>query len=602
MVDQIEIRMLGRLWVRRANGALVPSSHWAAGKTTDLLRLLAVQADQPVSSETLVAALWPDVTKEKGMASLRTATAHIRAALGKNSIERHLGDLQLCGAWVDVGAYRLLALEVEGAARAGDLARSVAMAKESEALYVDDFRAHDDSSGWARTIRDHLIDRRKTVLATAAESATRLGWIRDAIELATVAVALDPCFERAHRTLMQAYAAIGETDSAVRTYQRFSRNLKASLGAAPSAQTRALHQQILAPVESPAPDKKLVGREREVRALVAALEAAADGDGSDVVCLVGPPGSGREALLRAAVDRLAHASLRPVRPATASRRGPTPARVTHDGRTDVAVKGPVDTRPERAHAELREMLASIDPQAGRVLVALTSGVTARLLAADPDARYRVTTVQSGPLDESDLRLLSRVILTGPPTPHLIATLRSVTDDLAGRAVAQLRAWMAAGQIISTPRGLDVVSESGFGSVMAAGATFRLLTEHLDPKDLEICQVLAVIDQDATPSTVMDVVGHDRRTALRRSEIEDRMDHLADRGFLRLSDQGYQFRDHAVRDAFELWLRPSVRARIQRRLAGGGLEDERVPAGTWSVPRALVDRRAPVRGRRAADRL
>ena len=42
--DRIEVRLLGPLQVRRADGSLVHPQEWRTGKTVDLLRLLATRA------------------------------------------------------------------------------------------------------------------------------------------------------------------------------------------------------------------------------------------------------------------------------------------------------------------------------------------------------------------------------------------------------------------------------------------------------------------------------------------------------------------------------------------------------------------------------
>ena len=47
--DRIEIRLLGPLYVRRADSTLVEPGAWRTGKTLDLLRLLALGAPHPGS-------------------------------------------------------------------------------------------------------------------------------------------------------------------------------------------------------------------------------------------------------------------------------------------------------------------------------------------------------------------------------------------------------------------------------------------------------------------------------------------------------------------------------------------------------------------------
>ncbi|MCW2751973.1 MAG: hypothetical protein JWR83_3083 [Aeromicrobium sp.] len=605
MSDQIEIRLLGRLWIRLGNGQVVPANQWTTGKTTDLLRLLAIRSDQMVSSTSLIEKLWPDVTHAKAVASLRTATSQIRRTLGRDSITRHLSGLQLQGCWVDVVAHRTLGVEVGIAMRSRDFGRVVTATKEAEALYVDDFRAYDDGSDWAQEIRDSLKTQRKLMLADAAESAIELGWMRDAIEMSTIAISLDSCFERAHRALMRAYAGIGETDSAVRSFERCRRNLLTELDASPSAQTTALHGQLLSAEPTATHFSTYVGREHSIDELSEALRECAHGDGTGLVCLIGSPGSGRETLLQAATDRLPKTHLRPVRPPKIARQTPAQPMTRSTGLTDVAVMGPIDLPPARGHAAIAEVLATIAPQPGRVLVVVTSPEVAAHLSTNNDSAYRLRIVESPAMDETDLYALAQTILAGPPSPDLAAALQSRSSGLVGAAVEILRTWVSTGQIISTVRGLGLVSESQTSTVLpAASATFRVMAEQLDPPDVEICQVLAVLDHPATALDIMEILGSDRRTERRRLEIQDRMDHLTDRGILRATDATYAFRDRTTQDLFELWLRPSLRARIVRRIDDRKHELEPLAAAVGaegaagSIP--FVERRGPVRGRRSTD--
>lgn len=566
MNDQTEIRLLGRLWIRLGNGTVVPSSQWTTGKTSDLLRLLALRSDQIVSSASIIDKLWPDATDAKAAASLHTATAQIRKVLGKNSIMRHLSGLQLRDCWVDVAAHQQLAADISFSMRLRDYAAVVTAAKQAEALYVDDFHAHDDESEWAGNIRDELRTQRKLMLVDAAESAIELGWMRDAIEMSTLAISLDSCFERAHRSLMRAYAGIGETDSAIRSYERCRRNLMTKLGSPPSPQTEALHQQLTTVEPERATFSTYVGREPSVTELSEAIRDSARGDGTILVCVAGLPGSGREALLEAATDRVPGGHLRPVRPPKIARQAPA-ERMTHSaGLIDVAVAGPIDLPPARAHAAIAEVLATIAPQPGRVLVVITTPEAAELLSADDSSPYQPRIVESPLMDASDMQQLAQAILAGRPSFDLVSTLRDRSEGLAGVAVELLRTWVSTGQVVSTVRGLGLISDSLTSTVLpAASATFRVLAEQLDPIDMEICQVMAVLDRPATAAEVMETLGSERRTESRRLEIEARMDHLATRGIFSPADETYAFRDRTTQDLFELWLRPSLQAKIHQRI-------------------------------------
>ncbi|GAA3517961.1 hypothetical protein GCM10022234_11740 [Aeromicrobium panaciterrae] len=565
MSDQIEIRLFGRLWIRQGNGSVVQASQWATGKTTDLLRLLALRADQMVSTASLTDKLWPEVTPAKAAASLHTATAQIRKVLGKDSITRHLSGLQLQGCWVDAVAHRGLSLEISNAMRSREFARVITAAKHAEALYVDDFHAHDDESDWAGDIRDELRNRRKLMLVDAAESAIKLGWMRDAIEMSTLAVGLDSFFEPAHRALMRAYAGIGETDSAARSYERCRRNLTNELGASPSPQTEALHLRLTSQPPELSSFSTYVGRERAVTELAEAIRDSARGDGDTVICLTGMPGSGREAMLQAATDRVPRTHLRPAGKATNQ---PSALAARPAGPIDVVVIGPADQSPTRALTSIAKAQAVVHPRQGRVRVVITTPETAALLVGDDRLPHISHVVESTPLEEDDLTHLAHTILAGQPSTDLVATLRTRSEGLAGAAVGILRTWVSTGQVISSVRGLALVSDSLTSTVLpSASAAFRVLAERLEPVDMEICQVMAVLDRPSTAAQVMEGLVGERRTESRRLEVEARLDHLSTRGIFTPSGDTYAFRDRTTLELFELWLRPSLQSRIEERIDG-----------------------------------
>ena len=158
------------------------------------------------------------------------------------------------------------------------------------------------------------------------------------LELAIAAtrrwLALDPLHEPAHRGLMRLYTLAGQRSAALRQFEECSRLLTAELGSPPSAETRALHQEIQAghigplsvestpassrpasPTRLPAflreetaePQRPLfVARERELARLHAFLDVACQGNGQ-VVFVTGEAGAGKSSLLaeflRQATDR-----------------------------------------------------------------------------------------------------------------------------------------------------------------------------------------------------------------------------------------------------------------------------------------------------------
>ena len=236
---------MGDLKVVRPDGETVPVEEWRTGKTMDLLRLLALNNGRPVRPGNLIDKLWPSVSPDRGRASLRTASSQIRRAMRVNCVTRHPEGLVLQNAWVDAIQYLEDARRAHLAAREAHHAHVLAVARAAERLYLDDFHAYDDESEWAREEREYLAHVRYELLCDAAEGALELHFFREALDLAAMAVRINPSSETAHRVLMAAHAELGEIGSALRVFESYRAHLADELGADPSPQTRDLHLRLL---------------------------------------------------------------------------------------------------------------------------------------------------------------------------------------------------------------------------------------------------------------------------------------------------------------------------------------------------------------------
>lgn len=571
MDDRAEIRLLGRFHVRAADGTVVQHDAWRTGKAMDLLRLLAVDANRPQPATSLIGKLWPDAEPERGRASLRTAASQVRRLLGSQTIERHLGGVMLCGAWIDVIEYRTLADEVHVAHRRGDHLRAVQAARAAEALYIGDFFAYDDDSPWATEVRESLRLRRRSILGEAAESAVELLCMRDAIEFATTMVGIDPSSERAHRVLMYAHASLGEIELALRAYDHGRTMLDRELGVEPSAQTRAMFKQLLA--DSLVDDHPITfaARPDELDALHRTLTRAMSSPVLDLVCVVGRPGSGREALAHAAAERVEGANVRTLLDMESE-----PASLAHlrhvigDDERDLAIVGHFDTDARWEATRIRSMAHGLAGRVPRVIVVLTSVEACQWLAEefDADASVRVHRSVCRDLDEDGLREVLTATLSSEPSADLIAAAAAQCDGLAGRCVALVRHWVDSGRIVATSRGLGLVprEEAVFDAVESARHV-RLVLEKADPVGLEMAYSIAL---SGRPVRVEELKAWcpDQRTWTVH-EVESELDHLIDFGVLRLTAEGYECRSQTLMDAIEAWLRPAVRARLSRRVVAFG---------------------------------
>ena len=242
----VDVRMLGSLRVRRADGSDVLADEWRTKKTRDLLRLLALAHGQPVRVSTLLDRLWPNATENAARNRLRTAASQIRRTMQDSTcLVRESDSLRLQHANVDVSTFRALAQRADLASRIGASSEVLDSVRTAQLLYRGDFHADNDDSAWAVEERSNLQKIHQDLLCDGAVAALDLGLSREALGLASHTVQLDPTSETAHRALMQAHAELGEVATALRVFETYRMNLADELGVDPSPQTMALHLRLL---------------------------------------------------------------------------------------------------------------------------------------------------------------------------------------------------------------------------------------------------------------------------------------------------------------------------------------------------------------------
>jgi DNA-binding SARP family transcriptional activator len=285
----LRIRVLGRVELDLDGEALTPP---AGRPARTLLGWLALHRGMQPRA-TVAAALWPDVLDSSARASLRTALTALRRSLVPAGAAVR-ADRERVGLADDV----LVDLdEFDRLFDAGEPAAALELARgELLSDLVDD---------WVLRARDRHRDRRGQALAAmaaaAAEPSEAVVWARRRADL-------DPFDEAAHRELMAALAAAGETASALTVYERLRTRMRRELGLVPTAPTRdlasALRKGQSEPSEQPPLPPRLrrdrrrtafVGRDTALARLAAAWAAASNG-ASGFVVIVGEPGIGKSRL------------------------------------------------------------------------------------------------------------------------------------------------------------------------------------------------------------------------------------------------------------------------------------------------------------------
>ncbi len=304
----IELQVLGTLAIQSLNGD-PPVAAVTQPKRLALLLYLALAEPAGLQSrDSLAALLWPEADDDSTRHSLRNTLYGLRQALGEGAIvsrgEGYVG--------LDPMAIRCDAVEVRAllaaqrwkealAAWAGDLAPGfhVSGAPEFE-RWLDDQRAAlrraIADAGWRR------VDEMERNGEPGVGEAARRAW------------AMDPTNEAGARRLIHLLDATTGRAAALRAYDDLADYLRREFETVPSAETRALAEQLNARVEAPSPQSAV---------LVGIPSASAP-----ATAAVPPPRRrmifNREALVAATVLVVVAGSLVALLPAFARRKEPIP--------------------------------------------------------------------------------------------------------------------------------------------------------------------------------------------------------------------------------------------------------------------------------------
>ncbi len=343
MADELQIFLLGPLIVQRS-GRVLPDSAWHSRQERRLLLILLAAGGARVPNDRLLDWLWPDADRLAGAATLRSTISGLRHTLENMSSARASSRYILTrsggyawniesGAWVDAEEFLALTNTRRSTAdgrriadqqdhdQGGAASRVTAERLERAiALYRGDYLADESDVPWAAGAHEALRERFLSALHELAELRLAGGAYNAAIGLARRGLEYDRLREPFYRALMQAHARAGDVASALQSSERCRHVLADELGAAPSAQTRALHAAILRGEEgretSRQGDKEtgrpgasvqrspslspFVGRADELAALSECIDAL-DRQRGKVVAVAGEAGIGKTRLVAEAL-------------------------------------------------------------------------------------------------------------------------------------------------------------------------------------------------------------------------------------------------------------------------------------------------------------
>jgi predicted ATPase/DNA-binding SARP family transcriptional activator len=303
----LSVSVLGPVEIRRA-GQLISVP---AGKTSELLVRLALDAGSSVRTDRLVEDLWGDDSVRTSRNTVQSKIAKLRRALGDPAVVvGGDGGYTLSVEPLDVDAIAVLTRAAEATALLadGDVGGAADLCATTLQMFRGDLLTSAGDGEWVIPHRARLDAARMQLLEAGCSARLRLGDISDVIGDLEVAVTTYPYQEGLWVLLITALYQAGRQADALATYQRVRQRLADELGLEPGPLLQQLEQQILihdttiAPVRSPTSidrlvagnlpsiSAELVGRDTEVAALSDLLA------GSRLVEIVGPGGIGKTAI------------------------------------------------------------------------------------------------------------------------------------------------------------------------------------------------------------------------------------------------------------------------------------------------------------------
>ncbi len=240
---EVRIHTLGRFAVTVRDRPL-PSSGKAQRKPLDLLKLLVASGERGLPVEQVVEALGPEMTGTQAYKSYAMALHRLRKLTGEDSVLTADGRLRLDPrmCWVDSWAFESLLAD---GVPSPDGAAPPSIERATQ-LYTGPFLNGESGESWAVVFRERL--HRKyldAILAHGRELEAQrdfeaaLRWYRRGLDQ-------DDLTEVLYQRILHCCQALGQRTEGLAAYERCRKRLQDSLNIAPSPQTDALRNALIA--------------------------------------------------------------------------------------------------------------------------------------------------------------------------------------------------------------------------------------------------------------------------------------------------------------------------------------------------------------------
>lgn len=248
----LRIYLAGNVCLERG-AVLVPERRFPGRQGRLAFALLAAERGRALSREEIAEELWSGELPRAWDTALRAIMSKLRGVLGEvgldgsRTLESAFGCYQLKlpgNAWVDLEAAADAVHLAESALRAGRHQEANGWALVANAVARRPFLPGEEGP-WVARRRAELRDIRVRALECRAATAIERGLFPLAVRDADEVVELEPFRETAYQLLMRAHAGAGNPAQALRVYDRCRSLLADELGTDPSADTQAIHLDIL---------------------------------------------------------------------------------------------------------------------------------------------------------------------------------------------------------------------------------------------------------------------------------------------------------------------------------------------------------------------
>ncbi|WCD96406.1 BTAD domain-containing putative transcriptional regulator [Streptomyces sp. HUAS 31] len=244
-MDPVRYRILGTTQVLRPDGRPVPVG---GARLRALLTVLALRAGRTVPVGLLVDEVWGDEPPADATGALQALVGRLRRALGADAILSAEGGYRLAAAPDDIDLNRFERLVGEGtrALADGDPAKAAGVLDDALALWHGPALA-DLPDHTAEAARQET--RRLDALRTRHTAALALGHAEQSLPELTALCDTHPLDEPLQALRLRALRDAGRTAEALAAYEDVRRLLADRLGSDPGPELRALHGELLRPME-----------------------------------------------------------------------------------------------------------------------------------------------------------------------------------------------------------------------------------------------------------------------------------------------------------------------------------------------------------------